>query len=111
MKNNAWYYVIIGGLLEVFWALCLKQSNGFTNLKFTILAIILVIISFYLFSKGMSLLPSGIAYTAYTGIGAIGTIVFGVLILGESISLSKIIFSCLLLIGIIGLKMNSKEEV
>lgn len=59
----------------------------------------------------MTLLPSGIAYTVFTGIGAIGTIVFGILILGESISFSKIIFSCLLIIGIIGLKINSKEEV
>lgn len=109
--NKAWTYVIIGGFLEVFWALCLKKSNGFTNLGYTVITIILVVISFYLFSKGMTLLPSGIAYTVFTGIGAIGTIVFGILILGESISLPKIIFSCLLLIGIIGLKINSKEEV
>ncbi|WP_024615356.1 multidrug efflux SMR transporter [Clostridium sp. Ade.TY] len=109
--NKAWTYVVVGGLLEVFWALCLKKSNGFTNLGYTIVTIILVIISFCLFSKGMTLLPSGIAYTVFTGIGAIGTIVFGILILGESISLKKIIFSCLLLIGIIGLKINSKEEV
>lgn len=109
--NKAWTYVIIGGFLEVFWALCLKQSNGFTNLGYTVLTIILVVISFCLFSKGMTLLPSGIAYTVFTGIGAIGTIIFGILILGESISFQKIIFSCLLLIGIIGLKINSKEEV
>lgn len=109
--NKAWTYVIIGGFLEVFWALCLKKSNGFTNLGYTAITIILVVISFYLFSKGMTLLPSGIAYTVFTGIGAIGTIVFGILILGESVSLQKTIFSCLLLIGIIGLKINSKEEV
>ena len=89
----------------------LKKSNGFTNLGYTAITIVLVLISFYLFSKGMTLLPSGIAYTVFTGIGAIGTIVFGILILGESISLPKVIFSCLLLIGIIGLKMSSKEEV
>ena len=89
----------------------LKKSNGFTNLGYTAITIVLVLISFYLFSKGMTLLPSGIAYTVFTGIGAIGTIIFGILILGESISFQKIIFSCLLIIGIIGLKINSKEEV
>ena len=88
-----------------------KKSNGFTNLGYTAITIVLVLISFYLFSKGMTLLPSGIAYTVFTGIGAIGTIVFGILILGESISFQKIIFSCLLIIGIIGLKINSKEGV
>ena len=89
----------------------LKKSNGFTNLGYTAITIVLVLISFYLFSKGMTLLPSGIAYTVFTDIGAIGTIIFGILILGESISFQKIIFSCLLIIGIIGLKVNSKEEV
>lgn len=108
--NKAWIYVIIGGLIEIFWALCLKKSNGFTNLGYSIATIILVIISFYMFAKAMNLLPSGIGYTVYTGIGAIGTIIFGILILGESISLPKVIFSCLLIIGLIGLKMNSNEE-
>ena len=51
--NKAWIYVIIGGFLEVFWALCLKKSNGFTNLGYTAITIVLVLISFYLFSKGI----------------------------------------------------------
>lgn len=109
--NKAWIYVIVGGFLEVFWALCLKKSDGFTNLGYTILTIVLVVISFYFFSKGMNLLPSGIAYTVFTGIGAMGTIILGILILGESVSFSKIFFSALLFIGLIGLKVNSKEEV
>lgn len=109
--NKAWIYVITGGFLEVFWALCLKKSDGFTNLGYTILTIVLVVISFYLFSKGMTLLPSGIAYTVFTGIGAMGTIIFGILILGESVSFSKIFFSALLFIGLVGLKVTSKEEV
>lgn len=59
----------------------------------------------------MNLLPSGIAYTVFTGIGAMGTIILGILILGESVSFSKIFFSALLFIGLVGLKVNSKEEV
>lgn len=109
--NKAWIYVVSGGLLEIFWALGLKKSEGFTQLNYSLITIVLVVISFYLFSKGMALLPSGVAYTVYTGIGAVGTIVFGVILLGESLSVSKVIFSLLLIIGIIGLKNASGEEV
>lgn len=108
--NKAWSYVILGGILEVFWALCLKKAAGFTNLTYSILTIILVVISFLLFSKGMKLLPSGVAYTVFTGIGAIGTIFFGILFLGESVHFSKIFFSFLLILGVISLKLTSKEE-
>ncbi|MEQ7218420.1 multidrug efflux SMR transporter [Vagococcus fluvialis] len=108
--NKNWVYVIVGGILEIFWVLCLKKSEGFNNLSFSIMTIILVIVSFYLFALGMENLPTGIAYTVFTGIGAVGTIVFGIVFLNESISTFKILFSVLLIIGILGLKMTSKEE-
>ncbi|MGF2053541.1 DMT family transporter [Vagococcus fluvialis] len=94
--NKNWLYVIVGGILEIFWVLCLKKSEGFSNLSFSIMTIILVIVSFYLFALGMENLPTGIAYTVFTG--------------NESISTFKILFSVLLIIGILGLKMTSKEE-
>ncbi|MBO0421269.1 DMT family transporter [Vagococcus fluvialis] len=108
--NKNWLYVIVGGILEIFWVLCLKKSEGFSNLSFSIMTITLVIVSFYLFALGMENLPTGIAYTVFTGIGAVGTIVFGIVFLNESISTFKILFSVLLIIGILGLKMTSKEE-
>lgn len=108
--NKNWLYVIVGGIFEIFWVLCLKKSEGFSNLSFSIMTIILVIVSFYLFALGMANLPTGIAYTVFTGIGAVGTIVFGIVFLNESISKFKILFSALLIIGILGLKMTSKEE-
>ena len=108
--NKNWLYVIVGGIFEIFWVLCLKKSEGFSNLSFSIMTIILVIVSFYLFALGMANLPTGIAYTVFTGIGAVGTIVFGIVFFNESISTFKILFSALLIIGILGLKMTSKEE-
>ena len=108
--NKNWLYVISGGLIEIFWVLCLKQSEGFQVLSYSILTIILVMISFYLFAKGMEHLPTGVAYTVFTGIGAVGTIVFGILFLGESVSMLKLIFSASLIIGILGLKLVSPEE-
>lgn len=107
--KRAWLYVIIGGILEVFWVLTLKLSHNFTVLNYSILTIIMVLVSFYLFSKAMKALPSGIAYTIYTGIGAVGTIIFGILFLGESTSLPKLVFAALLIIGIIGLKLTTEE--
>ena len=77
---------------------------------YTIVTILLAIISFYLFSKGMDLLPSGIAYTVFTGIGAAGTIVLGIMLLGESITVPKIIFSISLIGVIIGLKIASGKD-
>ncbi len=66
-------------------------------------------VSFYLFSKGMEELPSEIAYTVYTGIGAVRTIIFGILFLHETTSLPKLGFAPLLIVGILGLKMASEE--
>lgn len=108
--NKNWLYVITGGILEIFWVLCLKKSEGFSHLLFSIITILLVVISFYLFALGMENLPTGVAYTVFTGIGAVGTIVFGIVFLHESISTYKIVFSVLLIIGILGLKMTSKED-
>lgn len=108
--KHAWTFVILGGVLEVFWVLFLKLSHGFTQLNYSIVTIIFLIISFYLFSKGMKFLPSGVAYTVFTGIGAVGTIIFSILFLGESVSIPKIAFSSLLIISIIGLKLTSDED-
>lgn len=107
--SKSWLHVVLGGFLEIFWVLTLKLSHNFTIFPYNIITIILVVISFYLFSKGMQELPSGIAYTVYTGIGAVGTIIFGILFLGESVSIPKIVFSLILIVGILGLKMTSEE--
>lgn len=106
--NKGWFYVFVGGFLEVFWVLFLKLSMNLTVPLYTVLTIISVVISFYIFSKGMALLPSGIAYTVYSGIGAIGTLLVGSFLLKEPLSIKQIFFSVLLLIGIFGLKF-SKE--
>lgn len=108
--SKAWIYVILGGMLEVIWAISLKLSNGFTDTFYSVITIVFVIISFYLFSKGMSLLPSGVAYTVFTGIGAVGTIIVSILFLNESVTFSKIFFSIVLIAAIINLKMATGEE-
>ena len=107
--NKGWIYVFVGGFLEVFWVLFLKLSNNMTVPFYTILTIIFGTISFYIFAKGMNLLPSGTAYTVYTGIGAVGTLLFGTIVLNEHLKAMQIFWIIILLIGIFGLKFSSDE--
>ncbi|MGE6752480.1 DMT family transporter [Rossellomorea sp. NPDC071047] len=105
-----WIYVIIGGILEIGWATGLSLSEGFTKPLPSIVTAVLIIISFYFFSNSMKLLPIGTAYAVFTGIGAAGTAVVGMVFLNDGISILKVAFISLLIFGVIGLKMSDKEE-
>ncbi|MCA0173273.1 DMT family transporter [Bacillus sp. RAR_GA_16] len=105
----AWIYLVIGGLMEVLWAIGLKYSDGFTNPIISLLTVVGIATSFYFFSKALKYLPVGTAYAIFTGLGAAGTAVIGMMFLNESISFIKIFFILLLISSIIGLKLNAKE--
>ncbi|MFI8577520.1 MULTISPECIES: DMT family transporter [Rossellomorea] len=105
-----WIYVIIGGILEIGWATGLSLSEGFTKPVPSIVTALLILVSFYFFSNSMRLLPIGTAYAVFTGIGAAGTAVVGMVFLHEGISVLKVAFITLLIFGVIGLKMSDKEE-
>ncbi|MFC7783757.1 MULTISPECIES: multidrug efflux SMR transporter [unclassified Rossellomorea] len=105
-----WIYVIIGGILEIGWATGLSLSEGFTKPVPSIVTAVLILISFYFFSNSMKLLPIGTAYAVFTGIGAAGTAVVGMVFLNDGISIMKVAFITLLIFGVIGLKMSDKEE-
>ena len=102
-----WCYLVIAGGLEVFWSTCLKFSEGFTVLKFTILTVIGMIFSFVFLSQATKVLPLGTAYAVWTGIGALGAVIAGIVLFHESVSPVRLFFVALLLIGIIGLKATS----
>ena len=102
-----WLYLVIAGGLEVFWSTCLKFSEGFTVLKFTILTVIGMIFSFVFLSQATKVLPLGTAYAVWTGIGALGAVIAGIVLFHESVSPVRLFFVALLLIGIIGLKATS----
>lgn len=104
-----WLYVAIGGLLEVGWALGLKYSEGFTNGPISALTVALIAASFWFFARAMKVLPIGTAYTVYTGIGTAGTAIIGMAFLGEPAGVANVGFLSLLLLGIVGLKVTSKE--
>ena len=105
----AWLYLIIAGLFVVSWAVGLKLTDGWTKIVPGIFTIVFMIASFVMLSLATKHLPIGVAYAVWTGIGAAGTAIIAMLFLGESVSVFKILFLLLIIIGIIGLKITSAE--
>ena len=104
-----WILLIIAGLLEVFWAVGLKYSEGFTKLFPSIFTVIGMIASFYFLSLALKDLPLGTAYAIWTGIGAVGTVILGIILFKEPADYMRLICIGLILIGIIGLKIATAE--
>lgn len=103
----AWVFLGIAGVLEVVWAYFMKVSNGFSKPVESTVTIIAMIISFWLLSLAMKELPLGTAYAVWTGIGAAGAFVLGIVVLGEAATLMRVASALLILAGIIGLKLAS----
>ncbi len=101
----AWVVLIIAGLFEILWAFSMKQSLGFSRFWPSIITIGGMVISFALLSWSMRVLPLGTAYTVWTGIGAVGAFVVGVTVLGESISIVRVIAAVLIVSGLVLMKM------
>ena len=93
----------------MFWATCLKFSNGFSVLKFSILTVLGMIFSLLFLSQATKTIPLGTAYAIWTGIGALGAVIVGIVLFKESVTPARIFFVTLLLIGIIGLKITSSH--
>jgi quaternary ammonium compound-resistance protein SugE len=104
----AWIYLIIAGLFECGWAIGLKYTEGFTRLTPSILTVTAMAISFFLLSTAMKTIPVGTAYAVWTGIGAVGVAVLGMVLFGESKDILRIISLMMIIGGIIGLKLVSK---
>ena len=102
-----WVYLVIAGGLEVVWSTCMKFSEGFTDLKYTILTVVGMIFSFLFLSQATKSLPLGTAYAVWTGIGALGAVIVGIVMFKEPVTAARIFFVSLLLIGIVGLKATS----
>lgn len=100
----AWVILFVAGLLEVVWALLLKQSEGFTKAGPTIGFLITLFLSMFLLSQALKSIPVGTAYAVWTGIGAVGTAILGIVWLGESRDMIKLLSLAMIIFGIIGLR-------
>lgn len=105
--SQAWVMLIVAGVLEIGWAMGLKATEGFTRPVPTILTLAALIGSLLLLARAVQVLPIGTAYAIWVGIGAAGTVVFGILLYGESTSPLKMLSLVAVLAGIVGLKLSS----
>lgn len=101
----AWVYLLLAGLFEIGWVVGMKYSEGFTKLAPSILTIIAMCISFGCLTLAVKTLPLGTSYAVWTGIGAIGAMIAGIILFGESASLMRIGSAALIVAGIVGLKL------
>ncbi|MEW7972282.1 MAG: quaternary ammonium compound efflux SMR transporter SugE [Candidatus Thiodiazotropha endolucinida] len=107
----AWIYLVVAGLFECGWAIGLKYTEGFTKLVPSLLTISAMAISFWLLSVAMKTIPVGTAYAVWTGIGAVGVALLGMVMLGESRDILRIVSLLLIVSGIVGLKLISSYKV
>jgi quaternary ammonium compound-resistance protein SugE len=107
--NLAWLLLVAAGLLEIVWSVSMKASHGFTKLHFTTITLAAAWVSFWLLGLAMRQLPVGTAYAVWTGIGAVGAVVLGILVFGESLTVARIGCIALIVCGILGLKLFGGE--
>lgn len=103
----AWVILVIAGLFETGWAIGLKYTEGFTRLWPTIWTILAMIVSLWLLGIAMKSLPVGTAYSIWVGVGAVGTVILGIVLLGEPANAGRLISITFIIAGIIGLKLAS----
>jgi quaternary ammonium compound-resistance protein SugE len=101
----SWLLLTGAGLLEIVWAIALKQAGGFTRFWPSLIGIVSAVVSFVMLSLALKQLPVGTAYAVWVGIGALGVALAGILALGESASPARLGLLALILIGVIGLKL------
>lgn len=89
---NPWLILILAGLFEVGFTTCMKLSEGFTQIKYTLGFLFFAILSLFLLNKAVSYIPLGTAYAVWTGIGAFGTALIGILFFRDPFSLSRVLF-------------------
>ncbi len=102
-----WIVVLIAGILEVVWAIGLRYTDGFTRIWPSIATVLVMAMSFFLLSVAMRSLPVGTVYAVWVGIGAVGTALLGILLLGEPLTPTRIVSIILIILGIVGLKMSA----
>ena len=103
----AWVLLLVAGLLEIVWAFTMKLSEGFTRPAASLITLGAMLASFALLAASMKTLPLGTAYTVWTGIGAVGAFVVGVVMLGESVNPARMLAAVLIVSGLVLMKVSA----
>jgi len=110
-QTTAWVFLVVAGLLEIIWAIGIKYSEGFTRLWPSIVTIAAAWFSFWLLALAVKVLPIGTAYAVWTGIGAVGAALLGVVLFNEPATAARIICIVLIIAGIAGLKILGSDAI
>ncbi|WP_088809206.1 MULTISPECIES: multidrug efflux SMR transporter [Listeria] len=102
-----WLFLFIAGVCEMAFVITMKFSNGFKNVKYSILTILFMAASFFLLSLSLKTIPIGTGYAIWTGIGAVGSVLAGMILFKERKSTLKLLFITMIIAGVIGLKLTS----
>ncbi|MCR4511044.1 quaternary ammonium compound efflux SMR transporter SugE [Pseudomonas sp. GLN_6] len=102
----SWIILLLAGLFEVGWAVGLKYTDGFTRPLPTLLTVTAMLISLGLLGLAMKELPLGTAYAIWTGVGAVGTVIAGIILFGEAVTLMRLASVTLIVCGLLGLKLS-----
>lgn len=103
--TSGWFYLVLAGVAEIAWAVGLKYTHGFTRPLPSLITVLFMIISFALLSVALKTIPLGTAYASWTGIGAVGTAVLGMILFEESRSPLRLACIALIVVGLVGLKL------
>ena len=103
----AWVLLVVAGLFEVGWATGLKYTDGFTRLWPTVWTAVAMVASLWLLGIAMRTLPVGTAYSVWVGVGAVGTVLLGIALVGDPISTMRLISLALIVAGIVGLRLGT----
>lgn len=103
----AWIVLVFAGIFEIVWAYSMKLSEGFTKLTPSLITIFFMLLSFGLLAYAMKTLPLGTAYTIWTGIGAVGSFLVGIFVLGEPATAVRMLAAVLIISGLVLMKLSS----
>lgn len=109
--STGWILLVISSILDVFWALATKKSNGMTNWGWGLLSLLLLAAFVLSLSKALSVLPLGIAYAVWTGIEAVGSVLVGTMVFGEPLGAQRIAYVTTIVIAIVGLHLGTGGDV
>ena len=102
-----WMYLVIAGVFEIVWAIGLKYTDGFTRVWPSTVTVMAMIASFYFLAQALKTIPVGTCYAVWTGIGAAGTAILGIILFAESTALLRLVSLVLIVTGIVGLKVST----
>ncbi|MGZ8814414.1 MAG: DMT family transporter, partial [Mycobacterium sp.] len=100
-----WLILVVAGLLEIVWAIALKRSDGLSRLWPSVIGVGGAVLSFALLALALRQLPAGTGYAVWVGIGAVGVALAGMILFGEVVSVARVLFLAIILVGIVGLRL------